>query len=127
MDASRYEQLARTGRQAAEHGDYLTATQALTAALELWQGSALSGIAVGPHLAAETARLEETRLSDLDLRIEADLRLGRNRQLLGELAGLCVRFPLSENFHGKYIIALCRSGQQWRALETFQRLRTMMI
>lgn len=127
VDVGRYEQLANAGRIAADLGDYKTASRSLDAALSLWRGSALSDIVAGPHLAVEIVRLEENRLSDLDLRIEADLRLGRHRKLLGELAGLCARFSMSENFCTKYMLALYRSGEQWRALEVFQRLWSSMV
>jgi DNA-binding SARP family transcriptional activator len=126
IDVGRYEQLAQAGRLAADRGDYETASRNLAAALALWRGPALSDVVAGQHLMVEIVRLEENRLSDLDLRIEADLRLGRHRRLLGELAGLCARFPMSENFSTKYMLALYRSGQQWRALEMYQRVRSAM-
>jgi DNA-binding SARP family transcriptional activator len=126
IDVGRYEQLAEAGRRAADHGDHDAASRSLEAALALWRGAALSDITPGQHLAVEIVRLEENRLSDLDLRIECDLRLGRHRRLLGELAGLCARFPMSENFGTKYMLALYRSGQQWRALGVYQRLRSTM-
>jgi DNA-binding SARP family transcriptional activator len=124
IDTGRYEQLAQAGRLAADHGDYESASRTLGAALALWRGPVLSDISPGQHLTVEIVRMEENRLSDLDLRIESDLRLGKHRKLLGELAGLCARFPLSENFGTKYMLALCHSGDQWRALEVYQRLRT---
>jgi DNA-binding SARP family transcriptional activator len=126
IDTGRYEQLAQAGRLAADHGDYEAASRNLGAALALWRGPALSDIVAGQHLAVEVVRLEESRLSDLDLRLESDLRLGRHRKLLGELAGLCARYPMAENFGMKYMLALYRSGQQWRALEVYQRLRSTM-
>jgi SARP family transcriptional regulator, regulator of embCAB operon len=127
IDVGSYESLAELGRIAADHGDYETASRNLGAALSVWRGPALSDIVAGPHLGVEIVRLEETRLSDLELRIEADLRLGRHRKLLGELAGLCARFPMSENFCMKYMLALYRSGQQWRALAVYQQLRSTML
>lgn len=127
VDVDRYEQAAAIGRRAAEKGDYLAAAESLDRALALWRGAALSDIVAGPHVSAELVRLEETRLSDLDTRMEAELRLGRHRQLLGELAGLCAKFPDSENFSAKYMLALYRSGHQGRALEVFQRLRGTMM
>lgn len=127
LDLDRYEELAGPGRRAGEDGDYLTASRRLAAALSLWRGPALCDVATGPQLAIESVRLTETRLSDLDIRLEADLRLGRGRALLGELAGLCARYPLSESFCTKYMHALYRSGQQWRALEAFHRLRSKMV
>ena len=126
-DAGRYEELAGAGRAAFDRGDYETASSRLGVALALWRGSALSDIAAGPKLSVEVVRLEANRVSDQDLRIEADLRLGRHRALLGELAELCARFPMSENFYRKYMLALYRSGEQWRALQAFQRLRAAMV
>jgi SARP family transcriptional regulator, regulator of embCAB operon len=127
VDTCRYEQLAGLGRSAADESDHLTAARTLQAALDLWRGSALSDIAAGPQLMIDVVRLEESRLADLDLRIEADLCLGRHRKLLGELAALCARYPMSENFYAHYMLALYRSGRQWRALEVFQRLRSTMV
>jgi SARP family transcriptional regulator, regulator of embCAB operon len=127
IDIGRYEHLSHAGRLAADQGDYETASRSLGAALSLWRGPALSDVVAGQHLTVEIVRLEENRLSDLDLRIEADLRLGRHRKLLGELAALCARYPMSENFYAQYMLALYRSGRQWRALEVFQRLRATMV
>jgi SARP family transcriptional regulator, regulator of embCAB operon len=127
VDTGQYDRLAKAGRRAADEGDYAVTAEKLEAALALWRGNALSDITVGPHLAIDVVRLEESRLSDLDLRIEADLRLGRHRKLLGELAALCARYPMSENFYAQYMLALYRSGRQWRALEVFQRLRATMV
>jgi DNA-binding SARP family transcriptional activator len=126
-DVGQYQELATAGRIAADRGDHETASRSLGAALSLWRGSALSDLVVGPELTVDVVRLEENRVSDLDLRIEADLYLGRHRMLLGDLAELCARFPMSENFCKKYMLALYRSGEQWRALQAFQRLRSAMI
>ncbi|HEU5471974.1 MAG TPA: AfsR/SARP family transcriptional regulator [Actinophytocola sp.] len=126
IDIGRYERLARAGRMAADAGDYETAARNLEIALQLWRGPVMTDVAVGAHLSIEGVRLEENRRSDLDLRIEADLRLGRHRKVLAELAWLCTRFPMSENFCAKYMLALYRSGEQWRALEAFTRMRSIL-
>ena len=122
IDSGRYEQLVAIGRRAVNHGDYATAAKTLDEALKLWRGRALVDVTIGPQLQVERTRLEENRLSTLDLRIDADLRLGRHRQLLDELAALCARHPWFENFHAQYMLALHRSGLPWRALEVYRRL-----
>lgn len=127
VDCWRYEDLAAAGHLASDAGDFPAAAQHLAAALALWHGPALADVHRGPHLTIEAVRLEQCRLGDLDLRIEADLRLGRHRSLLGELAGLCARYSMSESLCAQYMLALYRSGQQWRALEVYQRLRTTMV
>lgn len=127
IDTERYERHAVIGRHAAEEGDYLIATESLTAALAVWRGPALADISPGPYTMADVVALEQSRVSDLDLRIGADLQLGRHWRLLGELAGLCARFPTSENFSAKYMVALYLSGQKDQALQVFHRLRNTMI
>ncbi|HEU5473406.1 MAG TPA: AfsR/SARP family transcriptional regulator [Actinophytocola sp.] len=127
VDAVRYERLAAAGRRAANDGDYLTASRKLAGALELWRGPALVDVPTGPQLGIEATRLEESRLSDLGLRIEADLRLGRHHQLLSELATLCARHRLVENFWAQYMLALYRSGRQWRALQVYREIRDTLV
>lgn len=122
VDAGRYGLLVESGRQALGHGDYGAASGTLADALRLWRGRALVDVASGPLLSVERTRLEESRLSTLDLRIEADLRLGRHRLVLDELAALCAQHPWFENFHAQYMLALHRSGAPWRALEVYRRL-----
>jgi SARP family transcriptional regulator, regulator of embCAB operon len=122
VDAGRYEQLVAAGRRAVSNGDYANASRRLTDALKVWHGRALIDVTIGPQLQVERTRLEESRLTTLDLRIDADLRLGRHRQLLDELAALCARHPWFENFHAQYMLALHRCGLPWRALEVYRRL-----
>jgi SARP family transcriptional regulator, regulator of embCAB operon len=127
IDVARYERLSSAGRQSIDEGDFAKASATLRFALAVWRGSALADVTVGSRLKIETVRLEENRLTDLDLRIEADLHLGRHRQLLGELAALTAQYPLLENFQAKYMLALYHSGRQSHALDRYQQLRAIMI
>jgi DNA-binding SARP family transcriptional activator len=124
IDAVRYDRLSAEGRKAVNEGDAECASRTLGEGLNLWRGHALADVPTGPELAIEATRLEENRLGDLHLRIEADLRLGRHHQLLGELATLCAREPLLENFCAHHMVALYRSGRQSQALEAYRRLRS---
>lgn len=126
IDAVRYGRKAAAGRAAFHDGDAEAAAELLADALTMWRGGVLLDVPKGPHLSIESVRLEQDRLSDLSMRIDADLRLGRHCQLLGELAGLCARHPMMEAFHGHYMLALYRSGRRWQAAETYQRLRETM-
>ncbi|MEU6376339.1 AfsR/SARP family transcriptional regulator [Streptomyces sp. NPDC046909] len=126
-DAARFERLARRGRAALETGDAATASARLDEALRLWRGPALADVTPGRVLEAEVLRLEELRLTALEDRIAADLRLGRHDVLLGELTGLTARFPLHERLHGQLMVALCRSGRTWQALEVYGRLRAAFV
>lgn len=123
IDAVHYERLAATGRTAAAAGDYAAADRILTRALSMWRGPALVDLPTGAQLEIEAIRLEETRLADVSVRIDADLCLGRHNQLLGELAALCARHPFMENFCAQRMLALYRSGQQGRALDVYHSMR----
>lgn len=127
VDAVRYDRLSALGRRAVADADYATASHVLSEALDLWRGPALVGVPVGPELGIEALRLEESRLATLDLRIDADLRLGRHNQLLGELAALCAKYPTLENFCAQHMLALYRSGRQSQALQVYRELRRKLV
>jgi DNA-binding SARP family transcriptional activator len=125
-DIAEFDAVARRGRAAAESGDYRTASELLSRALELWRGSAFADIPAGRILEIEAISLEERRLGILERRIGMDLALNRHSDLLGELRLLTARHPMSENLAGFLMIALYRSGHVGRALEEFQRLRAVL-
>ncbi|GEB48936.1 MULTISPECIES: AfsR/SARP family transcriptional regulator [Streptomyces] len=127
LDVREFERLAGTGYRAMDAGDFPGAARLLRQALDLWTGNALTDVQAGPQLEMETKRLEETRLCALDQRIEADLRLGRHRELLGELSVLVRRYRTHENLHGQLMLALHRSGRRSEALEAYQRLRNALV
>ncbi|MCT2583756.1 AfsR/SARP family transcriptional regulator [Actinophytocola gossypii] len=122
VDLVRYGRLAAAGRAAGAVGDYERAQRLLSSALAMWRGPALVDVAMGSQLEIEAMRLAESRLTDLTLRIDADLHLGRHHQLLGDLAALCARHPYMENFRVQYMLALHRSGRPGQALEVYYEM-----
>jgi pentatricopeptide repeat protein len=124
VDAVRYGRLAAAGRTAGVAGDHVAAERLLSEALALWRGPVLVDVAAGPQLEIEAMRLSERRLTDLTLRIDADLYLGRHHQVLGDLAALCARHPYMENFRAQFMLALCRSGRPGQALEVYHEMWT---
>lgn len=127
VDVRNYERLLNAGARAAEVGEYETAAAMLQSALGTWRGRVLVDVHVGPRLSVEAIRLEESRLGALELRIDVELRLGRHYMLLSELAMLTASYPMHEIMCAQFMVALCRSGQQWRALEAFKRLRDTLV
>ena len=95
------------------------AAQLLRQALGLWRGSPLAELD-GSFARAERARLGEQRLSALELRIAADLELGRHAQLVPELEGLVREHPLRERLRGQLMLALYRCGRQAEALDVYR-------
>lgn len=125
LDLGRFRALARRG-SALMHRDDRGASRLLGMALELWQGPALAGVPAGPVLEQQLAVLHEELLSVRTQRIDADLSLGRHRELLEELAGLAANEPSEEYVQAQYMLALHRSGRRAQALETMERLRRVL-
>ncbi|ONK11255.1 AfsR/SARP family transcriptional regulator [Streptomyces sp. MP131-18] len=127
LDFVEFDQLVESGRHATEAGDAHAASRLYGQALDLWRGPALVDVRVGSALELEVLRLEERRMSTLERRIEADLRIGRHAELIPELRVLAAQQPLHENFCAQLMLALHRAGNPWRALEAYQRLRGSLV
>jgi DNA-binding SARP family transcriptional activator/pimeloyl-ACP methyl ester carboxylesterase len=123
VDASCFEALLARGREALASGDAQRAADHLRAALALWRGPALAGLADVPFARSEAARLEEARLEALELRIEAELACGGGAELVAELEVLTARYPLRERLWAQRMLALYRAGRQADALGCYQDLR----
>ncbi|MFD9336905.1 BTAD domain-containing putative transcriptional regulator [Streptomyces sp. NPDC060028] len=126
-DIREFDRLAGMGYRAMDAGDFPGAARLLREALALWQGPAFADVQGGAQLEMETRRLEESRLCALDQRIDADIRLGRHRELLAELTVLASRYRTHENLHGQFMLALHRSGRRGEALDVYQRLRATLV
>ncbi|MEU7067602.1 AfsR/SARP family transcriptional regulator [Streptomyces sp. NPDC053429] len=126
-DVREFDRLAGLGYRAMDAGDHPGAARLLREALALWSGPAFADVAGGVQLDMECRRLEESRLCALDQRIDADLRLGRHRELLAELTVLASRYRTHENLHGQFMLALHRSGRRGEALDVYQRLRATLV
>ncbi|MFE0645418.1 BTAD domain-containing putative transcriptional regulator [Streptomyces sp. NPDC058877] len=126
-DVREFDRIAGRGYRAMDAGDFPTAARVLRQALALWTGPALADVHSGTQLDLEKRRLEENRLCALDQRIEADLALGRHRELLAELTVLTNRYRTHENLHGQFMLALHRSGRRQEALAAYQHLRNTLV
>ncbi|MEU5311650.1 AfsR/SARP family transcriptional regulator [Streptomyces sp. NPDC021562] len=126
-DIREFERLCELGCRAMDDEDFPGASRVLRQALDLWNGPPFADVSTGAHLAVEARRLEESRLCALDQRIEADLRLGRHRELLAELTVLTSRYRTHENLHAQFMLALYRSGRRGEALGVYQQLRTLLV
>jgi predicted ATPase/DNA-binding SARP family transcriptional activator len=127
VDASRFERLLRQGRQALVAGEPEQADRELDQALATWRGSPLADLAYESFAQAEIARLEELRLVAIELRIEAELRLGRQANLIGELEALVSENPLRESLRRHLMLALYRSGRQSDALAAYREARRTLL
>jgi DNA-binding SARP family transcriptional activator/basic membrane lipoprotein Med (substrate-binding protein (PBP1-ABC) superfamily) len=123
LDLRRFEQLLAHGRELLQQGDAARARETLRNALGLWQGPPLADFRYEPFAAAEIRRLEELRVAALEERLEADLALGHDAELVPEFDALVREHPLRERLVGQLMVALYRAGRQAEALDVYERTR----
>jgi DNA-binding SARP family transcriptional activator/streptogramin lyase len=119
LDAARFEELLAHARRL----DREPAAAHLRDALALWRGEPYAEFTYDEFAQAEIGRLEELRLSCLERRIELDLALGRDDDVVPELEALVRAHPLRERFRRQLILGLYRSGRQADALEAYADAR----
>lgn len=126
IDAVTFGRHVADGRQLLEAGQPEAAARKLRRSLELWTGPPLANTTQGPLLAAHAQHLEEQHLRALELRVQAEVQLGGERELIGDLRLLVARYPLNEWFHGQLISALNRAGRRSEALQAYHSIRTLL-
>jgi DNA-binding SARP family transcriptional activator len=126
LDVARFVELRGAGLAAAQARAWEDASDQLAAALRLWRGQPLADVQ-SALLAPEVPRLAEMRLQALESRIDADLHLGRHREVTAELAALAAAEPLRERVHELLMLALYRSGQQAAALAAYRQARRRLV
>jgi DNA-binding SARP family transcriptional activator len=126
LDAEHFQELARHGRKVLAEGDFRAAANVLAEALGLWRGRALADVPPFALVTAEAERLEESRLTTLEWRIEADLGCGMHAQLVPELRRLLSDQPLREGLWGLLIRALDAAGRHAEALAAYGQAREVI-
>src|ERR1700730_2325214 len=127
LDAGQFEDLVTAGRKALAQDDAPQAAGHLAEALALWRGPALAEVPPGPLVSSESDRLEELRLTALELRIEADRSCGRDAEVVAELRRLTAEHPLRERLWGELMRALHSSGRPAEALEVYVHARGVIV
>ena len=126
LDAEQFQALAGQGRRTLAEGDFRAAADVLAEALGLWRGRALADVPPFALVTAEAERLEESRLTALELRIEADLGCGMHAQLVPELRRLLSDQPLREGLWGLLMQALDAAGRHAEALAAYGQAREVI-
>jgi DNA-binding SARP family transcriptional activator len=127
FDLHRFERLVDEGRSLLARGLATDASKRLRDALSLWRGPALADFSYESFARTAIARLEEIRLVAVELRIDADLVLGRHHEVVGELEALVAEHPLRERLRSYLMTALYRSGRQAEALNAYQDARRALV
>ena len=127
LDVARFEALLGAARAAVRDSSWKTAAAEASAALSLWRGEPLADVDSEALAARDVPRLAELRLQALEIRIDADLRLGRHAEVIVELQRLIRGHPLRERLHGLLMLALYRDGRQAEALAAYQHVRRLLV
>ncbi len=109
-------------RELIANGDVALGATRLREALGRWHGPA------DPRLVEPVAeQLGELRMTVLEERVDADLLLGGNAELIGELTAVVAEHPLRERFRAQLMTALARRGRVAEALDVFLSFRRTMV
>ncbi|MDP9441656.1 MAG: winged helix-turn-helix domain-containing protein [Actinomycetota bacterium] len=126
VDAHRFMDDLRAARARRESGDATAARASADAALALWRAPQLPDFGVSIEATVDAEHLYTARLEALEIRIDADLMLGRHESIVAELEELVRAHPFREDFWEFLMLALYRCGRQADALEAFQRARRVL-
>ena len=123
VDAERFETLAAEGRLALAADNAALAASLLRRATELWRGPAFADVRYEEFAREEAERLETLRrLVHID-RFDAELRLGRHREVLGELRAALSTDPTDERLAMLAMTAAYRVGGGSDALSVYETVR----
>lgn len=92
-------------------------------ALGLWRGEPFGDLRDEEPFRLEATRLEELRVAAMELSLEAELALGRQEFVIGELEAAVEEYPYRERLWYLLIEALHRDGRRVDAMRTCSRLR----
>ncbi|MER5319621.1 AfsR/SARP family transcriptional regulator [Streptosporangium roseum] len=126
VDLHRFDALVRRARAAVAAGGAEQASALLWEALGLWRGQPLSDVPSELLQREVVPALAERRLGAVELRIQADLALGRHGDVLPELRELTAAHPLRERFWAQRMLALYRSGRQGEALQCYRTVGELL-
>jgi DNA-binding SARP family transcriptional activator len=127
LDLQRFERLTAEAARSFDEDEPRRAADLSREALGLWRGPALADVAYESFARPAIERLEEIRLAALEQRIDADLALERQAELVGELEQLVAEHPLRERFCAQLMLALYRTGRQSEALEVYRGTRSRLV
>jgi DNA-binding SARP family transcriptional activator len=127
LDLWRFERLVDHGHRAFTGGDAAAAADDLREALALWRGPPLADFSYMSFAQGAIVRLDELRLTAIELRMDAELALGHHSRLTAELQALVRDNPLRERLWGHLMLALYRSGRQAEALGAYREARRRLV
>ena len=126
VDATQFEQLVNRARELLTLDEPERAAYMLDEAIALWRGPALGELDGWEEGRVESARLHELRRDAEELRVDAALRAGHGREVLGSAQRLVAHAPLRERRWALLALAQYQVGRQAEALGTLRQVRTVL-
>jgi DNA-binding SARP family transcriptional activator/tetratricopeptide (TPR) repeat protein len=127
LDISRFETLLTAAQASAGSGSWAEAAAQARSALRLWRGEPLADVESELLASREVPRLAELRLQALEIRLAADLCLGRAAEVIADLRRLVGDHPLREHLYALLMRALYRNGRQGEALAVYRGARAVLV
>lgn len=124
VDACIFERLV--GEAAAMESDPPGRRRVSNRALDLWRGTPFGDLADEDPFRLEALRLDELRLFAMEMRLAADLALGRSDLVVGVLETAVEEHPYRERLWFLLVEALAREGRRVEALRAADRLRLVL-
>ncbi len=125
VDAVRFERLALEAERLLPD-DPQAALDACVEGMGLWRGAPFGSLGDLPFLRPAASRLIELRSSVIEIRLEADLVLGRHARAIPMLETLVSEYPYRERTWYLLADALARDGRRVEALRTLRRLESQL-
>ncbi len=128
-DVHRFEMMVADGRRQLARRRPMASMRLLREAADMWRGAAYSEVRDELLCSSRGARwLEELLLTATEIRLDAELTMGRHAAIVGELGeGLTNENPMRERLWSQRMLALYRSGRQAESLRVYQQLRSILI
>ena len=119
FDLARFEAAVAEGYRLAAERRPRAAANEIRRGLALWRGPALAGL--DDRLEVPAARLDDARLSALELCLEQELAAGGGPRTLTDLQEAHTRHPLREGITATLMLALFRLGRQGEAVAAYRQ------
>ncbi|GII96174.1 AfsR/SARP family transcriptional regulator [Sinosporangium siamense] len=126
LDSGIFLRLLDEGRGLLRGRRHAEACTRLESALALWRGPVLGDLRKGPILDGFAAWLREARLECLELLSEAQLTLGRHREIVERMHVLIGENPYREEYYRQLMLALFRSERPEDALRVYRAARRVL-
>lgn len=126
LDSEQFETQVTRAHELLALGETDRVVYVLEQALSLWRGSPFTDLAEWPPARREAGRLEEMRRDAEELLLDAQLRLGRAREVLPRAHEMVRSAPLRERRWELLALAQYRTGAQGEALRTIRQLRAVL-